>query len=557
MNNKGLPVNNAILSSLYKDYRDTGISLDNDHIKNKSVIKIDTGLTNQDAVSELLHETISSNTYITKFASSFDTIFVPYTTSFTESGSPHFTPPTKLTQPNSLTLNPFNPNNELSIYYAPTGSQLYNLSIDTSGAPTSSETGLMSNPSGWLENGHNISWSTMGTGQYESYGFDNEFIRNTGTIVEVENIRSIGLKAPMILTGWGFNTKGKPVPADPDNEDAFASGAFRNPLLWMSGPVDLRWDNTRGVWTGGNTTNIFLCKSVNQINTKCFSYEVERDPNASQYTRHTMGTRAFDGSSSETIYDPQYVAYTGDTGNIGCRVSLDYSGLDAPMYEAYVIRETVDPAGPAYYNLATDDCSDCGSIVNQCSSYTQHGSSAVGKKVIIENPMLRQVDPGDLLFTVDTGRTKNINTGSFIDGSGVGASGYIQTDSNGNGSGVVTTIGSGYSYGAFGLQTSGNFCTDIVLSTGVNASISGITINPSTNLPPDSFVQLQIIPTNAVVETETLPIMWILDQQKKTTTVVTHVKCQGGLLTKMTRKIMVDWESCEHGAEQSMAINSF
>jgi hypothetical protein len=59
----------------------------------------------------------------------------------------------------------------------------------------------------------------------------------------------------MVVTGWGFDLNGNPVPADTGDNTKFASGAFSDMSNWKSGPVDLRWDDERKVWAagGGNT----------------------------------------------------------------------------------------------------------------------------------------------------------------------------------------------------------------------------------------------------------------------------------------------------------------
>jgi hypothetical protein len=489
-----------------------------------------------------------------------DTVFSPYSVYFSDENLPHFENPSDTTEPNSLTLNPFNPNNQLSLYYAPTGSLLYQASLATSGSPTAAESGLAGSTSGWLENGHTIEYASVGTGDFAGQPVDMNFANdfNSRGRVEVEHVRSVGFRAPLVLTGWGFDMDGNPVPANTGDSTQFHDDAFKDPTLWKSGPVDLRWDDERKVWrAGGTDTKIYLCKATNTINTSCFSYEVERDNTLSQYTRNTLGTRAFDGLAGETIYDPQNVAYTDDAENIGCRVSLDYDTIDAPMYEAFIIRQTTDPAGPTYYNLFSDDCSDCGSIL-ESGCGTQHGDSAAGKKVLIENPLLQQIDVGTLMFTVNTGRTKNINTGEFSGGAGTGASGYVSIDADGAGSGVLTAAGSGYTYGAFALFESGGPCVDITMSDDSSGVLTGITIDPTTGLYPSGQYDLNIIPNDATVSTEELPIHWILNSQKFNTTVVTHVECQGGQLTKMTRKIQSEFQTCEiPNGSNTCAINSF
>lgn len=62
------------------------------------------------------------------------------------------------------------------------------------------------------------------------------------------NYRSISLRGPLILTGWGFDLDGKPIPAKPGNKAAFADDWLTKPHDWKTGPLDVRWDNERGVW---------------------------------------------------------------------------------------------------------------------------------------------------------------------------------------------------------------------------------------------------------------------------------------------------------------------
>ena len=110
------------------------------------------------------------NDFQLKAGVSFDSIFSPYSTHFeytTASGLGHFEPPTTIGVPNSLTLNPFNPNNSLSLYYAPTGSLLHRLSSATTGAPTAAELALQSGAAGWMSYGHNIDLAVRGTGDVD------------------------------------------------------------------------------------------------------------------------------------------------------------------------------------------------------------------------------------------------------------------------------------------------------------------------------------------------------------------------------------------------------
>lgn len=105
--------------------------------------------------------------------------------------------------------------------------------------------------------GHDIEYVVRGT----SFPVDLS-VRNSVTTdedgneveEEIDNYRGIGLRGPLVLVGWGFDTHGKPVP-NRDFDDAggktmeFADNFLRRPDLWKAGPVDLRWDYERNVWT--------------------------------------------------------------------------------------------------------------------------------------------------------------------------------------------------------------------------------------------------------------------------------------------------------------------
>jgi hypothetical protein len=66
---------------------------------------------------------------------------------------------------------------------------------------------------------------------------------------ELRDCRPMGLRGPLVLSGWGYDMDGCPVPADPDDKKKFLSDWLRKAKKWKTGPVDLRWDDDRKVWT--------------------------------------------------------------------------------------------------------------------------------------------------------------------------------------------------------------------------------------------------------------------------------------------------------------------
>ena len=495
-------------------------------------------------------------------ANSMDAIFCPYNT-FMDSGRvgpymPYWTAPASDNSiGNSKTLNPFNPFNKIE-NVNPNG---YELSEDP-----------------WMESGHNLSMALYynpldsgvdggsgyvgvsgvypsGNGSPIDFYFEKDhWARHT---VETSGIRAVGFKAPMVLTGWGYDLNGNPVPSDSGDVTKFHPESSWNLHLWKSGPVDLRWDESRGVWTGGNTTKIYLVKLTNLYTPPSFSFEVDRSNSRDQYTRNAPN---IPGSYEPTgnIYDPEYVAYTDNPdANQQYYEKLDYADIEYPFYEAFIIRETNDNPISAnnFYNIWSEDCQDCGHITNQCGG--GHNTKPEDKRILIENPLRQSFDVGDLAFTVDTGRKQRVNTGSYEGGDGQGAAGRIVTDSSGNASFQVISAGSDYSTGGFGIVSSGcKICTNLTLQFEAGSLSSGI-LEPSGGFPANSSCNVTVYPNNANVQTELFPIHWVIQAEFKSQQVVTHVECDNGILQTCTMKLQTQgYKTCEWCGEDTAFINN-
>lgn len=420
--------------------------------------------------------------------------------------------------------------------------------------PTSSGSGLINsltlNP---FDSGNDITALAYGTGQ--SPDLLTGLLRGTGEIPSsgefVVPYRALGLRLPAVGVGWGYDLNGLPVPSG-TGVNGFREDYLYNMEHWKAGPIDLRWDEGKKIWSS-NPTIIYLSKVTNTYNPTSFSYEVERSNSRDQFTR-LAPIIAGSFNPSAAIYDPEYIAYTGNPSNTGTYEQLDYSDLEYPYYEAFIIRDTSTEVGNPYYDIWTDDCQDCGHVSNPCG-FGGHGTSSVGKKILIENPLRQSLDAGDLAFTVKTGRSKYINTGSFVGGSGVGASGHISTNSSGVASFVIDSPGSGYVYGGFGLAS--GVCASLSLTFAGGIMTTGY-VSPSGGFKYSQTYPVTIYPTNAAVSTERLEIHWIMQAEFKTQQVVTHVACDGGLLQTCSVKIQTQgFKSCSYCGEDSALVNSF
>lgn len=116
--------------------------------------------------------------------------------------------------------------------------------------------------------GHNIDVVGRGITAPESGILMNAYTQNAWDKRYSEDYRFLGLRGPLVLHSWGYDTQGKPIPNaidDPDlikgsgifrTEDASGSGLqdyflqdwLHKPSAWPVAPVDLRFDRQRGMW---------------------------------------------------------------------------------------------------------------------------------------------------------------------------------------------------------------------------------------------------------------------------------------------------------------------
>jgi hypothetical protein len=70
----------------------------------------------------------------------------------------------------------------------------------------------------------------------------------------VEKVRVNAHRAPLILSGWGYDLGDRPVPRmseDFPNNFKFNTETPYNRTTWKSGPLAVAWDDERQVWSGG------------------------------------------------------------------------------------------------------------------------------------------------------------------------------------------------------------------------------------------------------------------------------------------------------------------
>lgn len=85
-----------------------------------------------------------------------------------------------------------------------------------------------------FDTGHDVAFHT--------YGNDNDDLEADNA--DPDNSRLVGLRGPMVVVGWGYDMSGAITPS--------VDNYKKKSHLWKAGPVDLIWDQFRGVWSCNN-----------------------------------------------------------------------------------------------------------------------------------------------------------------------------------------------------------------------------------------------------------------------------------------------------------------
>ena len=111
------------------------------------------------------------------------------------------------------------------------------------------------------------------------------------------NPRGAALRGPLMLSGWGYDTNGKPIPNSVDSASSCQQGYFKAenctnrfmtdwisaPDTWPTGPIDLRWDRHRGVWVSPPSEKLVICQLTSNLFAGSVSEAVMIDPHGDFY----------------------------------------------------------------------------------------------------------------------------------------------------------------------------------------------------------------------------------------------------------------------------------
>ena len=141
----------------------------------------------------------------------------------------------------------------------------------------------LSNPGSWhyhsgVAAGHSIDIVAGGDDVHPSGNFARSSHPQNDANKYDQDYRFIGLRGPLVLHQWGYDTNGMPIPNENDNADDTRSGIFtsdteprfyqdwlQKPSTWPVAPIDLRFDRKRGVWVSPQGYKIIVAKTLEDI----------------------------------------------------------------------------------------------------------------------------------------------------------------------------------------------------------------------------------------------------------------------------------------------------
>ena len=98
--------------------------------------------------------------------------------------------------------------------------------------------------------GHDIEWLSSGSG-YNG-------LRTFRTPPDASNSRAIGLRAPLILSGYGWGIDGYAYPGGSGTNGRYVADVMNRSDLWKTGVLDALWDDNRGVWTVHDALTVII-----------------------------------------------------------------------------------------------------------------------------------------------------------------------------------------------------------------------------------------------------------------------------------------------------------
>jgi len=148
------------------------------------------------------------------------------------------------------------------------------------------------------------------SGAYPAGGLQSFSNKITATTLD-RDVRSVGLKGPIILSAWGYDIFGRPCPnvsnnnlpnLNPQGTDGFLPEFMHRPYTWKTGPINLRWNPIIGMWD--SAYGMYKCTYLGAVGgTGMAEYNGIRLPIKSYYNLSsvTSGTKIIVGMCDDSV----------------------------------------------------------------------------------------------------------------------------------------------------------------------------------------------------------------------------------------------------------------
>jgi len=147
--------------------------------------------------------------------------------------------------------------------------------------------------------------------------------------------RGVGFRMPMIGVGWGYDKQGNPVPNSGDIEEdgdktVFVEDHMKRMDLWKTGPIDMRWDGVKKVWSasGGGILHGKLMDNISPGGSGVFRHYA-----ITSSGEHWTGTEDY---VNDWLLKTSQSIIAGASG-LNCIVGIDSNTSDKYILEVWCV----------------------------------------------------------------------------------------------------------------------------------------------------------------------------------------------------------------------------
>ena len=284
--------------------------------------------------------------------------------------------------------------------------------------------------------------------------------------------RYLALRGPLMIHGWGYDTFGKPVPNSVGDSagqmqdtqagltDKFKEDWLHDAREWPMGPLDLRWDRRRGVWTTQPPFRMFIADLEEDISAESMG-------NAKVILEY--------GADKEMVYDEDGVAVNEPGLDLWNKSKCDYTSGDRVFtyFNAATCQHWAIPlCGGESHKIRNSGCHTM--ATQECTGLNGCLAISSGLKLWSHTDIPDVLEPNDFAITGPT-----LEASGCTGNSALIPPDYFEHIRFADGLHVSESINC--SYIVKGPKVGGNHFTDLVAGSGIDISLKGSTEEDPVN----------------------------------------------------------------------------